>query len=56
MNFIMDAWRRKKVVAALFLDVKSAFPSTGVKRLVHNMRMRGIPKEYTNWISNKMTG
>jgi hypothetical protein len=56
VNFIMDAWRRGKVVAALFLDVKSAFPSTSVKRLVHNMRMRGIPKEYTDWITCKMTG
>ena len=56
VNFIMDAWRRKKVVAALFLDVKSTFPSKAVRRLVHNMRMRGIPKEYTDWITCKMTG
>jgi len=56
VNFIMDAWRWGKVVAALFLDVKSAFPSTSVKRLVHNMRMRGIPGEYTDWITCKMTG
>jgi len=56
VSFIMDAWRRGKVVAALFLDVKSAFPSMSVKRLVHNMRMRGIPKEYTDWVMCKMTG
>jgi len=53
---LMDAWRRGKVVAALFLDVKSAFPSTSVKRQVHNMRMRGILKEYTDWVMCKMTG
>ena len=44
------------MVATPFLDVKSAFPSTSVKRLVHNMRLRGIPKEYTDWITCKMTG
>ena len=56
VNFIMNAWRRGRVVAALFLDVKSAFPSTKVTKLVHNMRTRGIPKEYTDWILRKMTG
>lgn len=56
VNFIKDAWRQGKVVAALFLNVKSTFPSMSVKKLVHNMRMRGILKEYTDWITRKMTG
>ena len=37
---IKDAWRKGKVVAALFLDVQGAFPNTVKEQLVHNMRMR----------------
>ena len=33
-----------KVVTGLFLDVKKAFPSVDIKRLIHNMRTKGIPK------------
>jgi len=40
----------------MFLNVKSAFPSTNIMKLVHNMRMRVIQKEYTDWILHKMTG
>ena len=37
---IKDAWRKGKVVVALFLDVQGAFPNTVKEQLVHNMRMR----------------
>ena len=47
---VKDAWRKKQVASALFLDVKSAFPSVDITRLVHNMRKRGIPKQYTDWL------
>lgn len=50
---IKNEWRRKNVVSALFLDVKGAFPSVVVKRLTHIMRMKGIPKVYTDWIEEK---
>ena len=43
---VKDAWRKNLVVSALFLNVKSAFPSTC---LTHNMKKRGIPKEYAEW-------
>jgi len=45
-----DAWHKGQVVSALFLDIKGAFPSVDIDRLIHNMRKRGIPKEYTEWM------
>lgn len=38
----------------LFLDVKGAFPSMCVEHLVHNMRMQGVPREYTDWTYTKL--
>jgi hypothetical protein len=38
----------------LFLDVKSAFPSIDTNQLIHNMRKRGIPKEYTAWMRRRL--
>ena len=55
-KFVKDAWRRKEVVSALFLDIKSAFPSVVLDWLVHNMRKRGMPRQYTDWISHKVMG
>ena len=54
VKFIKDAWRRNEVVSALFLDVKGAFPSISVKKLIHNLRMKGIPVEYTDWLECKL--
>jgi len=54
-KFVKDAWRRKEVVSALFLDIKSAFPSVVLDRLVHDMRNRGVPWQYTDWIVHKVT-
>ena len=48
---VKDAWRKGYVASTLFLDVKSAFPSVDTKRLIHNMRKRGIPQEYTEWLT-----
>ena len=45
-----DAWRKGLVVSLLLLDIKGAFPSMAVDQLIHNMRMRGVPKEHTDWI------
>ena len=56
VKFIKDAWCRNEVVSALFLNVKGAFPSVSVKRLIHNLRMKGIPREYTDWIERKLNG
>jgi hypothetical protein len=45
-----DAWRKGLMVLLLLLDIKGAFLSTAVDQLIHNMRMRGVPKEHTDWI------
>jgi len=55
-KFVKDAWRRKEVVSALFLDIKNSFPSVVLDRLVHDMRSRGVPRECTDWIVHKVTG
>jgi hypothetical protein len=44
------------VVSALFLDIKGAFPSVSLPRLIHDMRKRGVPTQYTAWIRNKVAG
>ena len=51
---VKDAWRKGQVASTLFLDVKSAFPSVDIDRLIHNMRRRGIPKEHTEWIKRRL--
>lgn len=56
VKYIQDAWRAGKVVSALFLDVKGTFPSVDVQRLKHEMRRRGIPRQYSDWIGEKLAG
>jgi ribonuclease HI len=51
---VKDAWRKGLVASALFLDVKGAFPSVDIDRLIHNMRKRGIPEEYTSWMRRRL--
>ena len=45
---IKDAWRRGKVAVALFLVVQGAFPNMVKDQLIHNMRMRRVPKCFTD--------
>ena len=54
--FVKDAWRRGKVVSALFLDIKSAFPSVVLKQLTHDMRKQGVPMQYTAWLRCRVEG
>jgi hypothetical protein len=52
---VKDAWRKGQVISTLFLDVKGAFPSgVDINRLIHNMRKRGIPEEYTEWMKRRL--
>ena len=57
-KFAHDAWAhpKERYVSALFLDVKAAFPSVVIKKLLHNMRMRGLPPEYVGWYKQRLTG
>jgi hypothetical protein len=49
-----DTWHKGQVTSTLFLDVKGAFPSVDVNRLIHNMRKRGIPQEYMEWMERRL--
>jgi hypothetical protein len=51
---VKDAWQKGQVASTLFLDIKGAFPSINIDRLIHNMRKRGIPKEYTDWMKRHL--
>ena len=53
---IKDAWRHGRVAAALFLDVQGAFPNTVKEQLIHNMRMRRVPKCFIDIVTLSLTG
>ena len=44
------------MASLLLMDVKGAFPSVAIDRLLHNLRMRGIPKAHTDWLRMRMEG
>ena len=58
MKFTHDVWAHKteKYVSILFLDIKAAFPSVVVEKLLHNMRMKFIPVEYMEWLRWRLDG
>ena len=51
---IKDTWRKGNNIGALFLHIKGVFPSIILEKLIHNMRCRGMPEEYTKWIRRKV--
>ena len=53
---IKESWRRKKVASVLFLDVQGAFPNVVKEVLIHNMRQRSVPAEYTRLVELMLTG
>jgi Reverse transcriptase (RNA-dependent DNA polymerase) len=53
---IKDTWRHSTVAAALFLDMQGAFPNTVKEQLIHNMRMRRVPKCFTDIVALLLTG
>ncbi|TFY52367.1 hypothetical protein EVJ58_g10059 [Rhodofomes roseus] len=53
---VYDAWRTKKVVSILFLDVEAAFPSAIPERLFSEMRKLGIPEVIVDWLRRKLQG
>ena len=44
------------MAAALFLDVQGAFPNTVKEQLIHNMRMRRVPKCFTDLVDLSLSG
>jgi ribonuclease HI len=55
-EYIKHEWRRGRVVGALLIDVKNAFPSVSQPRLLHNLRKRRVPYELTSLIESFLTG
>jgi ribonuclease HI len=55
-KFVKDAWHNGDVVSGLFLDVKGAFPSVHIPRLVADLRRKGIPEQITKWLEKKLDG
>jgi hypothetical protein len=47
---VKDVWWQGKVATLLLRDVKGVFPNAMITRVVHNMRMAGVPKEHTDWM------
>ncbi|KAF7354515.1 RNA-directed DNA polymerase from transposon X-element [Mycena venus] len=56
VKVIKDAWREGKVATVLCMDVKGAFPSVDLDRLYHDMRMRGVPVQHTEWLRRRYAG
>ncbi|KIN94669.1 hypothetical protein M404DRAFT_83027, partial [Pisolithus tinctorius Marx 270] len=52
---IRHAWRQKRVVSALFLDIEGAFPNAVTDRLLHNMRKRRLPREIVQFTERLLT-
>ena len=46
MYKIHNTMDMKKAVVVLFLDIKGAFPSINLDKLVYNMHKQGVPKKY----------
>jgi hypothetical protein len=53
-NGIKTAWRKGKIVAVLFLDIEGAFPNAVLEMLMHNLRKRGVPVKYIEFIRNML--
>ena len=55
-SFITDAWRKGEVVQALYMDIQSAFPRVHMEALFYELKLKGIPTQYMDWIRWKMKG
>lgn len=55
-NTIRHAWRQKKVVSALFLDIEGVFPNAVTDRLLHNMKARCLPPEIVTFTERMLRG
>jgi Reverse transcriptase (RNA-dependent DNA polymerase) len=56
VHWTFEKWRKGLVVSGLFLNISGAFPNAVISGLIHNLRHRQIPIEYTEWITQRMTG
>jgi hypothetical protein len=56
MYKIKEGWWSGKIAAVLFLDIEGAFPNAVPVRLVQNLRNRGVPSKYVNFVSGMLRG
>ena len=49
---IKDAWRKKKVISVLFLDIEGAFPNAVNDKLLRNMKKRQVPVKLIQFTEN----
>jgi hypothetical protein len=47
---VKDARRDRKVATVLCMDVKGAFPSVDLNCLYHDLWMRSVPVQHTDWL------
>ena len=52
---IKHAWQNGKVAAALFLDLQGTFPNLVKEQLIHNMRIRRVPRCFTDLAAHILT-
>jgi hypothetical protein len=50
VKVVKDAWRNRKVVTVLCMDVKGTFPSVALDCLYHDLRMHGVSAEHAEWL------
>ena len=53
-QYVKDAWRKKQVASALFLDVKAAFLSVDVECLLSKMQELKVPRQYILWLRSRL--
>jgi hypothetical protein len=55
MKFITDTWALKdNHISLLFPDVKAAFLSIVMNRLLHILKRKGIPTQYVEWYRRRL--
>ena len=53
---IYQAWKKKKIYTAIFMDVAGAFNNVHHDRLIHNLRKRRIPHSISLWVASFLRG
>lgn len=53
---VKEAWRKRKVVSILFLDIKGAFPNVVMDHLLHNMKKRQALRSIVRFIEQLLKG
>ncbi|VDB89214.1 unnamed protein product [Peniophora sp. CBMAI 1063] len=55
-DIITTAWAQGKVVSVLFLDIEGAFPNAVPEVLLHDLRMRRVPRYIVDFVARILDG